>query len=89
MTHVIEQVVTTTDDFIETIHHLLDDIRRGFIEWVDPFACLEEDVRVLGRSTQLGAFRFHAALVMLVNFLFVDHGTHVIFSQRLDLLHLV
>ena len=49
---VIEQFVVRSELFVYFVHIVLNDSRKGVIIRVARFSCLEEDVRVLSRSTK-------------------------------------
>ena len=88
-THVIEQLVLTTDDLGELVHGGLNDGRSGVIVFIDGFTSLEVDIRILGGTANRGEVRAQAAGLMGCDRRVVDHGFHVVIGQFFDLLNFV
>ena len=69
----------------EFVHSFLDFGRAFIIEFVDSFAALEEDIRVLGGTVDDRVFRVHRAGAGGDNVFVIDHRAHIFHAQLFDL----
>ena len=86
---VVDQPVLATRPRGELGHHFFDDAGQGQVVRVGCFASLEEDVRVLGGSSDHRGVRREAAAAEGEDVLVADEGPHVVVLEKGDLVDLV
>jgi hypothetical protein len=86
---VVEQPVPAPDQLLEPIHQPLDDPGDGVVVRIRCFACLEEDVGVLGAPPQHGTLGLQRTGPMRRDGAGVDKGQQVVIGEPLDLGDLV
>ena len=84
-TVVIKQMILAAGELGEFVHSFLDFGRAFFIEFVDSFAALEEDIRVLGGTVDDRVFRVHRAGAGGDNVFVIDHRAHIFEAELFDL----
>ena len=82
--NVIEQIVSTTRQRCEFVHHLLDHIRAGGVDQIGGFTALEKRVGILRRAPEHRMFRRHAMAAMLRDQLHIDQLVHHGFFQQFN-----
>ena len=88
-TVVVEELVICTDLRIHLIHVLLNDCRKCIVVRVGSLTSLEEDIRVLSRSSLNRVVRVKSLRSELVYILPVNHISEILVIPLLDLLDLV
>ena len=86
---VVEQTIAPADDFLKSGHRLGDDLGCVAMELVDGFTALEVNIRVLSGAADGGSVGRKRPCPVRRDEVLVDHGSHVVERQFLDLLHLV
>ena len=89
VTHIIEEIVPPTREREDLLHLLLHNAWYCLVEAVCGFIDLEVDVRVLGRSTQMGMFRIQRAVPVPLHAVPVHQRHYILVIDHLDLLDLV
>ena len=84
-TVVIKQMILAAGELGEFVHGFLDFGRAFFIEFVDSFAALEEDIRVLGGTVDDRVFRVHRAGAGSDDVFVIDHRAHIFDIELFDL----
>ena len=82
---VVIKVILAAGDFRELVHEVLDDSGNGVVVFVDGFAALEIDVRILRGAVDVRALRRHGAGAEGGDVLFVDDGADFVVGKRLNL----
>ena len=86
---VVEELVICTDLRIHLIHVLLNDCRKCIVVRVGSLTSLEEDIRVLSRSSLNRVVRVKSLRSELIYILPVNHISEILVIPLLDLLDLV
>ncbi len=71
-------MIRTARPFCEAVHHLLDDSRACEVERICGLARLEENVRILCRTTQDWAVGCQRAVALLADPGVVNHRVQVV-----------
>ena len=86
---VVEELVIGTDLSVYLIHVLLYDSRHSVIVRVDCFSCLEEDIRVLSRTSLTRMVRIQALISPCLDCIEICHFFQIFVIPCLNLLDLM
>ena len=86
---VVEQLVVGSDLLVDLMHVILNDFRHVIIEGVGSLACLEEDIRILSRTSLTGMVRIQALVSPRLECFKVNQILEIFEIPLLDLLDLM
>ena len=86
---VVEQLVIGTDLSVHLVHVLLNDGRKSIVVRVAGLSCLEENIRVLGRTSLARMVRVQSMCAELIDGIQISHFLQILIIPCLDLLDLV
>ena len=86
---VVEKLVICTDLSINLVHVLLNNCRKCIIIWVTCLSCLEEDIRVLSRTSLAWMVRVKSMITECLDSIHISHILQVFIIPCLDLLDLM
>jgi len=89
VTVVLEDVVLTAEDLLNLSHVLLDDLRELVVEVVMVLLILEEDIRALNSTNEVGVERVKSTVTETLDSLTIDHLSDSVVLRELDLADLV
>ena len=88
-TVVVEEFVICTDLSVNFVHVLLNDCRKSVVVGVSCLFNLEEDIRVLSRTTLMRVVRVKSFHTELMDSIEISHLFEIFIIPCLDLLDLV
>ena len=86
---VVEQLVICTDLSVNLVHVLLNNCRKCIVVGVTCLSCLEENIRVLSRTSLAWMIWIQSVLTECCNRIHISHILQILVIPGLDLLDLV
>ena len=86
---VVEEFIITASQLADFFHVFFNDFRQGIIVFVDSFASLEVDIRVLSRTAGNRVIRIQGMFAEFIQCFVVNQFSKVIIVQKFNLLDFV